>query len=310
LSTKKLWGGRFSCEEDPFFTDSIDARMFRALEYIYETGESSLKSMSSMKNTIRFNDIKSSRRILGEVNSTLQQLILKSSPSDVVEVVGTLMLSQFGQGDIIKRSVREAYLINKGVIKLPIVTTEFLDHNSATSVTLNGYVLEDGGAAITSRGIAWANFYNPTTNDNTETSGTGTEDFSVTLTGLTEGAAYYARTYATNSAGTAYGNCISFISTSAVGIDQKDEITQDFIIYPNPVSGMAIFSFQVESFESMVLTIVNLKGQVVYQSDLNNLPPGENQIQLDLSGLENGLYNSLLTIDGKTKGACKLILAR
>jgi hypothetical protein len=238
----------------------------------------------------------------------LIQFVLKSSSSDVVDVVGNLMLPIFELGDIIEQSVKEAYLINKGVIRVPTVTTVFSSHNSATSVTLNGYVLEDGGADVTSRGIAWATFYNPTTNDLIETSGTGTGDFSVTLTGLTEGTTYYARTYATNSVGTAYGNCISFTATSAVGIDENRVFTREFDVYPNPTSGITTFSFRGESSENMILTIVDLRGREVFHRDLGNLPQDEHQIVLDLSGLNDGLYNCILTGNGITLGSYKLLI--
>ena len=296
--------------EDPFFIDSVDVRMFRALEYIHETGESALKSMSSLKSAVRFSMRKDIRDLNRDANSILRDLILKSNPSDVVEVVATLMLSQFDQGDIIKRSVREAYLIEKGVVRLPLVTTEFSSHNSATSVTLNGYVHEDGGADITARGMAWATFYNPTTNDNTKPSGTGTGNFAVNLDGLTEGTTYYARTYATNSAGTAYGNCIYFTAGSSVSISEINQFAREFNVYPNPASGITTFNFQVESSESIVLTIVDLKGQLVYQYDLGTLPPGENQVQQDLSGLQEGIYICQLTGNGTTKRTRKLLIAR
>jgi hypothetical protein len=111
--------------EDPFFIDSVDTRMFRALEYIYESGESALKSMPSMRNTVRFSNNKKFRGIYYEVNSILKQIILTSSPSNVVEVVGTFMVPQFDQGDIIKRAVKETYFTRKGVILVPTVSTEF-----------------------------------------------------------------------------------------------------------------------------------------------------------------------------------------
>jgi len=296
--------------EDPFFNDSVDARIFRALEYIYETGESSSKAMPSLKSTANFNNSNDFKGIYSDLNSILKQIFLKSSPSDVLEVVGNLMLQHYNQGDIIKGAVREAYFIKKGVILVPIVTTEFSGNNSATSVTLNGYVLEDGGAVVSSRGIAWATFHNPTTNDNTESSGTGTGSFAVKLDGLTEGTTYYARTYATNSVGTAYGNCIYFTAGSSVGIDDNTEFTRNFIVYPNPASELTTFSFHVESSESVVLTIVDLKGQVVDQNDLGILPLGENRIELDLSGLKDGMYSCQLTNNGTIKGTRKLLIAR
>ena len=171
-------------------------------------------------------------------------------------------------------------------------------------------MIEDGGATVTSRGIAWASFYNPTTNDNSESSGTGTGSFAVTLDGLTEGASYYARTYATNSAGTAYGNCIRFTASGAVSINDHEIFIRNFNVYPNPASALTTFSFQVESSESMVLTIVNLKGQVVYHNDLGSMPHGGYKIKLDLSDFQNGVYNCLLTSNGTTKVTRKLVIAR
>lgn len=281
--------------EDPFFIDSVDTRMFRALSSILESAESSKSAIRSLKSTSVTSVNIDIRSTWNEVNSMLMSSLSDSSSVVVAEVVLYFMILQLDQGDIIKRSVRDAYFTSKGVISVPTVTTEFFGDNSATSVTLNGYVLEDGGAAVTSRGIAWAPFYNPTTNDPTENSGTGTGKFSVTLTGLTEGATYYARTFATNSTGTAYGNCISFTAQSTVGIEENILFDRNFNIYPNPASSITTFSFQIESTESMVLTIVDLKGQVVYQHDPGNLPRGENQIELDLSGLPGGIYSCQLT---------------
>ena len=53
---------------------------------------------------------------------------------------------------------------------------------------------------------------NPTITDNVTTDGTVTGSFVSNLTGLTAGTTYYVRAYATNSAGTAYGNQLSFVT--------------------------------------------------------------------------------------------------
>jgi len=204
--------------------------------------------------------------------------------------------------------VREAYSIQKGIIGVPNAATIFSANNSATSVTLQGYVIEDGGAAVTSRGIAWAFVYNPTTGDNTEASGTGTGDFTVELTGLTEGTTYYARTYAANSAGTAYGNCISFVAAVPSGIDDINLFNGDLKIYPNPASALTTFGFQLESSESIMLTVLDMKGQMVFSKDLGRLPLGVNQIDLNLSGIKDGIYNCQLT-NGTIKVTRKLVIA-
>ena len=87
-------------------------------------------------------------------------------------------------------------------------------------------------------------------------------------------------------------------------------IVQDFNVYPNPASALVTFSFKVESSENIELTIVNLKGQAVYRKDLGSLPHGDNQISLDLSGLQNNLYSCHLTKNGTIEGRCKLVISR
>ena len=242
----------------------------------------------------------------------LKSLYLKSNPSKKLRliVVNDMLQQYFFKADIIRVAVREAYFIKKGISGFLILATEFISTNSATSVTLKGYVIEDGGATVTSRGIAWATFYNPTINDNKAAQGTGTGSFPAILTGLTDGTTYYARTYATNSAGTAYGNCISFNTNITTAInDIKPLFTQDFSIYPNPASSSVTLNFHLETQGKIQLIVIDMKGQIVIQNDPGNLPPGENEIQLDISALQNGLYTCILN-NGKSKAMEKLLIAR
>ena len=166
--------------------------------------------------------------IMGKINSLFGLRSVKAGSDEVAGVVVSGMLAYFLRADIIRLVVREAYMINQGIIRLPIPATEFLGNSSATSVTLQGYVMEDGGAAVTSSGNAWLSVYNPDTGDNTEKCGTGIVHFTVNLTGLNEGTTYYARTYATNGAGTAYGNCIEFVVRTPSGTQDINLFATDF----------------------------------------------------------------------------------
>ena len=94
-----------------------------------------------------------------------------------------------------------------------------LDTSPATAVsktfaTLNGEVIQDGNATITTRGFAYALTTNPTTADNTVTTSGTTGVFSVNLTGITPVTQYYVRAYAINANGTVYGDEISFTTTN------------------------------------------------------------------------------------------------
>ena len=86
----------------------------------------------------------------------------------------------------------------------PSLTTTAASSTTISSFTTGGTVSNDGGNLVTYRGVCWGTSSNPTINDNRILSGTGT--FTITLSNLNLATTYYVRSFATNSAGTAYGN--------------------------------------------------------------------------------------------------------
>jgi uncharacterized protein (TIGR02145 family) len=92
--------------------------------------------------------------------------------------------------------------------------------SSVTSTTAisGGNITADGNGAITSKGVCWGTTTNPSIADSHTSDGTGTDSFTSNLSGLSAGTTYYERAYATNSAGTAYGNQIAF-NTMIADID-------------------------------------------------------------------------------------------
>ena len=98
--------------------------------------------------------------------------------------------------------------------QLPTVTTTVVSNIAATSATCGGNVTSDGGASVTARGVCWSTSSNPTISDSHTEDGTGTGNFTSSLTGLTTSITYYVRAYATNSWGTAYGNEVIFTTVN------------------------------------------------------------------------------------------------
>ncbi len=107
---------------------------------------------------------------------------------------------------------------------LPVVTTKSVTDVTTTSAVVSGNVGYDGGSAITEYGICYATTENPTV-DNTKVTATADNNgnYSVTLEGLESGTTYYARAYAINSVGTAYGEQMSFTPESDPVITIADE---------------------------------------------------------------------------------------
>lgn len=98
---------------------------------------------------------------------------------------------------------------------LPNVTTDPVYSCNTPTATSGGNVISDGGAEVTERGVCWGMSPYPVmtncigfTQDGMETG-----KFSSTLINLRSGMTYYARAYATNNVGTAYGNQVNFTAT-------------------------------------------------------------------------------------------------
>ena len=95
----------------------------------------------------------------------------------------------------------------------PTVTTSQVTNITQTTATGGGNVTATGGGNVTDRGICWSTNHNPTISGNHASGGTGAGSFTVNMTGLTANTTYYVRAYATNSAGTSYGNEVSFTTS-------------------------------------------------------------------------------------------------
>lgn len=107
-------------------------------------------------------------------------------------------------------------------MSLATVTTSTVTNITTTAATLGGNVTSDGNAAVTERGTVVSASPNPTTSGNKFPNGTGTGSFSSNITGFTPNTTYYVRAYAINSQGTAYGNEVSFKTSSTSGSTVTD----------------------------------------------------------------------------------------
>jgi len=103
-----------------------------------------------------------------------------------------------------------------GELILPTVTTSSISSITATSAISGGSVSSDGGSAITAKGICWSTTSSPTIANSTTNAGTGTGSFTSNLTGLSANTTYYVKAYATNGAGTAYGNQVTVTTIATI----------------------------------------------------------------------------------------------
>jgi len=109
---------------------------------------------------------------------------------------------------------------------IPAVTTARITAIKSSSAVCGGTVTSDGGAAVTARGVCWGPDPSPTIAGSKTIDGTGTGSYTSLLGGLTADATYHLRAYATNSAGTGYGDeYIIKTPISVTDIDGNEYVT-------------------------------------------------------------------------------------
>jgi len=101
---------------------------------------------------------------------------------------------------------------------LAVVETYPVTDIGETSAIGGGNVIESGMFDVTERGLCWSTDQLPDLEDNYTINGSGTGTFISEMEGLSESTLYYARAYATNAAGTAYGDQVTFETLEQTGL--------------------------------------------------------------------------------------------
>jgi uncharacterized protein (TIGR02145 family) len=172
-----------------------------------------------------------------------------------------------GMVQTIKSSAQVVRCLRDAVtVSIPSVTTSPVSDIAQTTATGGGNVTYDGGATVTERGVCWSTATDPTINGFHSTDGSGTGTFLSNLTGLVANTLYYVRAYATNDAGTAYGNPLTFHTLSETG---------------QPCSGIPTVAYGGMNYNT-----VQIGAQCWFKENLN--------IGTKVNGSENQTNNSIL----------------
>ena len=117
---------------------------------------------------------------------------------------------------------------------IPTLNTSPIYSITALTAVCGGKNVNDNGSAITARGICWSIKTSPTINDSTSGISSGTlQNYSSNLRNLIPATKYFVRAFATNSAGTAYGEEVSFTTFSQ---------TAPTLVSTKPISGIYYYS--------------------------------------------------------------------
>jgi len=194
-------------------------------------------------------------------------------------------------GNILGLAIRDidsiAYVI-PNVSLLPTLTTNQVTIGSSNMVFTGGNISSNGGSPITQRGVCWNTSPNPTLANNFTVDGTGTGSFTSNVFPLNPSTDYYLRAYATNQAGTAYGNERLFTTPNSNQTAVLPVVTTSNAVYQDGLVALgggtvSIASGSVTSrgvcwATGVTPTInsshtVNGQGQGVFSSSLGNLLP-------------------------------------
>ena len=172
-------------------------------------------------------------------------------------ILTTLIFGLLSFASSAQTTIMNIYQNNGNTIQVPLNTIDSITYTisnpgvlatlitlpigniTTTSAVSGGTISNSGGTTITHRGICWNNTPNPTTADSMIENGAGTGSFTINLSWLSPNTTYYVRAFAINSAGTAYGNELSFTTS-----------TSNTIISSNPGAGV---TFNGYTYSSIVL---------------------------------------------------------
>lgn len=113
-------------------------------------------------------------------------------------------------------SAAAEFTITDFPITTPTVSTTSISNVGPSSAIISGAVTFDGGDPVSARGVCLSTSPNPTTDDICVPTGLGDGSFVAEYESLTPSTSYNARAYATNLAGTAYGQQLSFTTSVPV----------------------------------------------------------------------------------------------
>lgn len=136
----------------------------------------------------------------------------------LMSILAVILITACTKEDLELQELANAPVAAGGASSGSAVTTKSAVIITSVSATTGGNVSNSGGGInTTERGVVYNTSPNPTTSNNKVQSGSGSGDFTSTLTGLSGSTTYYVRAYAVKSTGTTYGIQVTFTTLTNFG---------------------------------------------------------------------------------------------
>ena len=172
-------------------------------------------------------------------------------------------------------------------VTIPVVTTSTIGSLTSTTAIGGGNVTSNGGGSLTATGVCWSTSSSPTISNSHTSDGTSTGVFVSNLSGMIGNTTYYARAYATNSVGTAYGSEISFT-------------TSNYALWTFSVAGATGETGPTQSAVNSAYSGTSLANEVTIntQGIQEWIVPTSGIYQFQVSGAQGGNYSTVYACDG------------
>jgi len=151
--------------------------------------------------------------VFAEIGSTATDVTTFSDKTVSLNTNYTYRVYSFNK---VGKSINYSNEVSIKTINLPTLTTFQISSIYYQGASSGGQITSDGGSAITANGVVWDTSTNPTIALSTKTTELISGSFKSSITGLKATTKYYVRAYATNAAGTGYGNELSFTTDAYV----------------------------------------------------------------------------------------------
>ncbi len=182
---------------------------------------------------------------------------------------------------------------------IPLATTLDVTNVTTNGATGNGNVTDLGTSAVTQYGVVWGKTRNPSADLSTRTKlGTkaATGAFASPITGLEPNTTYYIRAYATNSAGSGYGEETSFTTmTPTIASATYDATTGTFVVTG---SGLSPKSGANNDIDVTKLIVTGQGGATYTLTSANVELTSSTQFTVVLNATDKTAVNLLLNKNG------------
>jgi len=177
-----------------------------------------------------------------------QNLPAAADDKAIVQVRWVYWSSAGSSGSRDRLAIDEISISGSLLPTTPTVTTTPASSITDQTASSGGNVTNDGGSAVTARGLAYGTSVNPDINGTITSDGSGTGSFTSNISSLSVNTQYYYRAYATNAQGTSYGSELNFFTLALVpGVPTVNNATVsslDVTVTPNGNPSNTTFAIQ------------------------------------------------------------------